>query len=89
MSASARIVRALAATLLLAACQGPGPKLASAPPDDHHARERQSRLLLEMGRALRAEGRPDASERVLRRGLALTPESAPLERALAHALGEV
>jgi len=86
VSASARIVRALAATLLLAACQGPGPKLASAPPDDHHARERQSRLLLEMGRALRAEGRPDASERVLRRGLALTPESAPLERALAHAL---
>jgi Flp pilus assembly protein TadD len=39
-----------------------------------------------MGRALLAEGRPDASERMLRRGLALDPEDARLERALADAL---
>jgi tetratricopeptide (TPR) repeat protein len=80
----ARIARVLALAPLLAACQSPqrpDPAPTAASPDDQ-----QARLLLEAGRALRAEGRPDASERVLRRGLALAPESARLERALAHAL---
>jgi len=80
----------LAIGLLLAACQAP-PSWAPPPHQDPQeltarARERQVRRELETGRALHAEGRPEAAERALRRGLALEPHDPRLERALAHAL---
>lgn len=81
---------ALVAGLLFAACQGPPPWAPTPihPPEVLEARalERQSRRALESGRVLLVEERPDAAERVLRRGLALDPEDPRLERALAHAL---
>jgi tetratricopeptide (TPR) repeat protein len=48
--------------------------------------ERDTRRALENGRALLLEGRADAAERVLRRGLKRSPHDPQLERALAHVL---
>lgn len=82
------ILMAIGVGLLLAACQSPAPdpETGADAEIDPSTRERAARHLLETGRALRAEGRPDAAERVLRRGLTLDPGNAGLERALAHAL---
>ena len=82
-----RLCLALAASLCLLplACQTPPPEPRD-PEADARAVRGETRLALQNGRALRAEGRLDAAERVLRRGLALDPENARLERELAHVL---
>jgi len=64
-----------------AAAQPSGPE-----PLDAATRERAARHQLQNGRALRAEGRLDAAERVLRRGLEIAPDDARLHRALARVL---
>ncbi len=63
------------------------PAAAEAPTaDEARAIERDTRRALENGRALWLKGRPDAAERVLRRGLRVSPQDPALERALAHVL---
>lgn len=71
--------------LCLLACQAPPPAEAPAAPDAREVR-RLARHLLEDARALRREGRLDAAERVARRGLAVDPKNAALERELANVL---
>jgi tetratricopeptide (TPR) repeat protein len=55
-------------------------------PDEARELERDARRALQNGRALLLEGRADAAERVLRRGLKQSPSDPQLERALAHVL---
>ena len=56
---------------------------------DARAAARETRRALENGRALWLEGRHEAAERVLRRGLKQSPNDPALERALAHVLDSV
>jgi tetratricopeptide (TPR) repeat protein len=75
------------AIALLVACPARGPAVsAEASGPDADAIRWQARHALENGRALRAEGRTDAAERVLRRALVHDPENVKLLRELANVL---
>ncbi len=76
---------ALAALLWLAAATAAAvPSDADDPVWTPAERVRIGRYTLETGRALSAEGRPEAAERSFRRGLAVQPENPLLLRALAR-----
>ena len=77
----------LAITALFVACQARGPAVsAELSGPDADAIRWEARHALENGRALRAEGRTEAAERVLRRVLVHDPENVKLLRELANVL---
>ncbi|MGH0028700.1 MAG: tetratricopeptide repeat protein [Myxococcota bacterium] len=79
----------LALLLATLACESTSPGLVGEPdlpPLDERGETLLARRALQDGRALRQEGRLDAAERTLHRGLALRPDDARLERELARVL---